>query len=187
MDNLDKIENLETRVEVLQNLLLPQDKETVLNQQTTLIQDLNALSQKIQKLEQNNPEIQTFLQKFSNIEKVLTSLEEFQLNAENKYSIIMSTENEIKETIQNLEIIQTHEKYINSENFQKVPFLFKTLTPLETTYLQLQQESNDVQTRVEALLDHYNSLILLLSEKFTYWNELLNHFDSVIQESEATF
>lgn len=83
MDNLDKIENLETRVEVLQNLLLPQvyfffliilffknlfyfkkkDKETVLNQQTTLIQDLNALSQKIQKLEQNNPEIQTFLQK----------------------------------------------------------------------------------------------------------------------------
>lgn len=56
--------------------------------------------------------------KVSNIEKVLTSLEEFQLNAENKYSIIMSTENEIKETIQNLEIIQTHEKYINSENFQ---------------------------------------------------------------------
>lgn len=170
-------------------------------------------------------EIDVFL-KVPSYERVLEALEETQINSQNKKAFLNAAEPYIKDIGQQLETVQSHEKYINSETIQSTHFsnnffdrhfifiliLFRNSTfgeKIETfgssifgfaswrtpisgriwsAPRSVQFNRNPLSFQFEDLIfKFFFGKILMMSEKFAYWNELLKEYDKLVQESGETF
>eukprot|EP01119_Soliformovum_irregulare_P023621 TRINITY_DN8288_c0_g1_i3.p1 TRINITY_DN8288_c0_g1~~TRINITY_DN8288_c0_g1_i3.p1 ORF type:complete len:184 (-),score=37.88 TRINITY_DN8288_c0_g1_i3:520-1071(-) len=125
---------------------------------------------------ETNEVIAEFLQKSKTL---LESAEGYDLgNFKTKESLILSSEDMIKEQITQFEELKNLEQYINSESFQAVPQLSKSIAELKPLHLDQLQDASVIDTRLQDLIFRYNEIALLMSEKFTYWDAQLTKWEN---------
>jgi len=128
--------------------------------------------------------IDAFLQKYAQVKPLLIA-NETGLNTESKKIIILANEEFLRSSAHLLNTMTENEKYINSENIQNVGNLSKKVEPIESKHLMQKEETLSVNSRFETLLKPYNEIIMLISEKFAYWDLLLNHCEQQLQIREG--
>ncbi|PRP89182.1 hypothetical protein PROFUN_01902 [Planoprotostelium fungivorum] len=127
----------------------------------------------------NTPGVSTFLDTYAETRPILENpVSSDILGVLSKQSIVLSSEGRMRQSCRDLETIQSLDPYINSERLRAVPQLIERLVPLEIEHLKQCDDVSTVNTRhLEDLLNAYNDIISLLSEKFVYWDSSINAWE----------
>jgi len=145
-------------------------------------QKLGTVVKDFEKLLKDHESLDQFLQEYGKTKHLLDSPESIMLDSSSKTSLVVANEEFIQETARSLEIIKNHEKYINPDHLSEVPSLVKKLAPLEVQHSSIKEETIHSNEQLESLLNSYNQIVHLLSEKFTYWDSLLTLWEKNIDQ-----
>jgi hypothetical protein len=98
--------------------------------------------------------------------KALLNEDEPAIDPEVQLSVILASEQQVKEHERALRFIQENEKVINSENFQVQQALKKKLHPLEVSVLTNVEESCAQSDKLDKLLTSYNDIVSFICHSF---------------------
>jgi len=186
------IAELETRLNRLENILKesesppisPRGKQNSLYE-NGLVHEVNQINAKMHKMQNEMEDVGEFMSKYQQIQPFLNSKEHLFLHSATKQILIVDNEEYIKEAAQSFESIANNEKFINSDNIQNVATLSKKLAPLELAHWNQKDELGILSTQLDSMLENYNTLIQLLSEKFTFWDTALTLWEQKVAEKKS--
>lgn len=126
------------------------------------------------------------------LKSTLTAPEESILHSGAKKWLILASEQSLKDQTRDLEYISENQKFIDSDNLQStlsihapdssvgVPLQLKKFSPLQLSIYTQHEEALLQNQQLEALLSSYNHIIMLLSEKFAYWDQVLRQWENTV-------
>jgi len=128
------------------------------------------------------PFVTLLFKKYEQLEKILNSKEINKLDITSKIAILLSIEDEYKEIYKQTQIIEAHQQFLNTETFQEIPKLNTQLKPLQQIHLDQIEATNQANIELEALLKVYNDTLQIISQKFLYWDSILNFLEEKVNK-----
>eukprot|EP01116_Phalansterium_solitarium_P025294 TRINITY_DN9592_c0_g1_i1.p1 TRINITY_DN9592_c0_g1~~TRINITY_DN9592_c0_g1_i1.p1 ORF type:complete len:188 (+),score=30.21 TRINITY_DN9592_c0_g1_i1:513-1076(+) len=175
---------LESRTSRLETLLASHHPAAL---EGHVAEKVHHLSQKISSIQSDYPEIEDFLKKYETLKVVLAGYKETFIDTDGKQTILLASEEHIKEMAKSLELIQENEKFINSAPMQDVPQLSAELDSIRRTHAAQLCSADAAVNDVDGLVRRYNNVVNLLSETFLHYDQILTAWEKAVGQYDLTF
>ncbi|EGG13261.1 putative dynactin 22 kDa subunit [Cavenderia fasciculata] len=165
--------------------------DTTLQSGSCISEQLDRYRSQINNIKTDNDTINSFLNLYKDNETLFNTVMDNDaigngglITSVEKLAIILSSEDDIKQTARYLQLLSELEKFINSNSVSSIPSSITALKPLQSFHNEQQAITVALNKKLEQKIQSYNDIVEALSTRFAYWDMILSEYEKSLGRGE---